>query len=946
MNLQEKIGQLIIWELKAPDSTMMQTVYEQIKRGRLGGVIIEGLNIKQFISSVDTCRFLAKLPMFIGTSEKVSMHNQFTGLARMPFPVTLAALDSPEIETMLESHYLKQCKTLGINLTLKPTLRIDNPNIYGFDPLIASGNWARISERAESAFLQFQDSRILTILDAYDKTALIENDTLRDSLFADYLTLTKQGLEGMLITNEVFKNDTISKLPPRYLKRYLYEKLSFHGLMVARLGNNESPAQKIFHGTDLFITEDAPRVFYSVVKLMERGKLSERDLDRKVRQILLAKSWIKGGKFPPKEIPAQSLVYPDTTSKLALQDTLLVNTNQDSISESPIIRVVTDYFTNESWDILSQRIFENSVALVNDKQSIIPASNAIGEHIFVYEYSQDSLQDFETMLGSFAPYKLTRINTGQTFSLPPVEFGQPVSQPLFLIVLDALQLDTASNRLFLDNLHKLASGFRVVLINFGDPANLSLFPEKAAAIHAFERNKYTENHIAQLIFGGASASGKLPRGLCPAYADGTAISRPAVRLGYTLPEFAGIKSSALSGIQAIAKSSISNGVFPGCQIVLVKDGRIIFSKTFGYHTYEKTRSVRKTDIYDIASITKAVVTSLAIMQMKDRGSLEIENRISNYISELKGRSNGSLTVKELLMHTSGLPPQMPLYGFLRSDAVPKRGCNTFFCRKWKESYSVRVSENVFFKQNLKDTIWNRVYRMPEPRKSRYRYSDINFFLLQKIVERLASTTLDSYAKKKIFNPLGLYYSTFNPITRFPKEAIVPTENDRKWRKNLIHGFVHDPAAALMGGVGGNAGLFSNAENIAVVFQMLLNEGSYGGQSFLNPEIVQDFITRRKSNNRGLGFDMPGNKRYPAYSRLASRATFGHTGFTGTCVWADPANQSVFVFLSNRVFPSSSNGKIFTQAIRSRMHTLFYEACNTYNFELPELEQVGEQIAVN
>jgi CubicO group peptidase (beta-lactamase class C family) len=414
-------------------------------------------------------------------------------------------------------------------------------------------------------------------------------------------------------------------------------------------------------------------------------------------------------------------------------------------------------------------------------------------------------------------------------------------------------------------------------------------------------------------------------------------------MGYSAPEEVGISSERLVGINAIAETAVDKGVFPGCQIVVAKEGKVIFSKSFGSHTYSKKKPVKNTDLYDIASVTKIAATTLSVMKLSETGKVSLKGEVGDYLLLNENATVKKIEIRDLLLHRSGLQAQMPIARYLSWRNVPSKGCNKFFCRKFQKGFGVQVANGLFLESSQPDSIWSKVYRLPVFSRKNYVYSDVNFFLLQKVVETISQKTLDDYVFENFYLPLGLRRTAFHPLEKYGTAEIVPTENDRIWRKTLVHGFVHDPSAALMGGVGGSAGVFASAEDLAVLFQMLLNGGSYGGIQYLKPETVETFTSSPAGNFRALGFDKPVNRRYPTYSPAISSTAFGHTGFTGTCIWADPKNNVVYVFLSNRVHPTSTNSKIFTEGVRGRIHDIVYDAFDTFQIELPELNLQAETV---
>jgi CubicO group peptidase (beta-lactamase class C family) len=490
-------------------------------------------------------------------------------------------------------------------------------------------------------------------------------------------------------------------------------------------------------------------------------------------------------------------------------------------------------------------------------------------------------------------------------------------------------------------INSLACEGAVVVVHFGSAAHLPLLDPSVAIIQAFERNKTTERYCAQLLFGGDRPSGVLPVDLGVNMRQGTGLHPSAVRLGYTDPRDAGIKPEKLVGIHAVVSAAIDRGVFPACQVLVARKGKVVFSEGFGHHTYDSKRwpLVRTDDLFDIASITKVGATALAMMRLVDDRKVDLSARLGIFLPEVAKRPVGNIKVRDLLLHNSGLQAQMPIGKLYNYRNVPIRGCNGYFCRTRRGAYQVKVADGLYMRQDFRDSILRRVYRLPVY-KQRFRYSDVNYFLLQQLVEKKSGLGLDAFLARELYGPLGLRHLRFRPLEAHPRSRVLPTEQDKRWRKTLVHGYPHDPAAALMGGVGGNAGLFSNAEDLAVLCQLLLNRGTYGGRQYFRPETVSGFTNASYGNHRGLGFDTPVQRKYPSYSRHAARNSFGHTGFTGTCFWVDPKEELIYIFLSNRVHPNAQNTKIFTEATRSRVHEIVYDALDTYELSLPKLpEQV-------
>jgi CubicO group peptidase (beta-lactamase class C family) len=358
-----------------------------------------------------------------------------------------------------------------------------------------------------------------------------------------------------------------------------------------------------------------------------------------------------------------------------------------------------------------------------------------------------------------------------------------------------------------------------------------------------------------------------------------------------------------------------------------KDGKVFYQKSFGYHTYDETDTVKNTDLYDLASVTKIAATTLAVMKLYEDGKIDLDMELVDFLPFTRGTDKADLTIRDMMAHRAGLLAWMPFYKNVMINGHPD---STIFSKICSKIYPYRVAENLYIQRDYPFVIYDSIVASPLLKSGEYIYSDLGFYLLKRIVENASNRPFDSYICENFYAPLSLYALGYNPRERFKLEDIVPTENDTIFRHQLIHGDVHDPGAAMLGGIAGHAGLFSNANDLLVVMQMLLQYGWYNGKQYLDSTTIVEF-TRQQfpslRNRRGLGFDKPDpqyNDNGPA-CHSASLRSFGHTGFTGTYAWADPENGLVYIFLSNRVFPTASNTKLADRNIRTRIHQIFYDA---------------------
>jgi beta-N-acetylhexosaminidase len=406
----------------------------------------------------------------------------------------------------------------------------------------------------------------------------------------------------------------------------------------------------------------------------------------------------------------------------------------------------------------------------------------------------------------------------------------------------------------------------------------------------------------------------------------TGISTHVTRMEYVLPEQIGINSEKLKIIDSLALSGINKKAYPGCQIVFALDGKIFYDRSFGHPRYEDTVKVTEDDIYDLASITKVAATTLAIMKLFEEKKISLDEKLGTYLPELKGSNKEVLTIRDVMTHQAGLQAWIPFYLKTLRNGQPDPA---IYQHQQSETFPLRVAENLYLRKDYPDSVYRAIIDSPLRPTSDYKYSDLGFYLLRLIVEKLTGKPFEDYLSVSFYEPLGLTTTGFLPLRRFPLSRIMPTEQDTVFRKQLIRGDVHDPGAAMLGGVSGHAGLFSNATDLAVILQLFLNNGEYGGKQYFLPSTIKEFTRVQfpgKGNRRALGFDKPALKyTFSGPScKSASPESFGHSGFTGTYIWADPKNRLSYIFLSNRVYPDASNEKIVEMNIRTKIHQAMYD----------------------
>jgi len=464
-----------------------------------------------------------------------------------------------------------------------------------------------------------------------------------------------------------------------------------------------------------------------------------------------------------------------------------------------------------------------------------------------------------------------------------------------------------------------------ITLIFGNVLAAANFCEANTLIACHQDDNISRQVAADFLKGKINATGKLPVRVCN-YPAGYGIDVAAVEKPHPLEK----RILMAQTIDSIIADAIAQKAFPGCVVFAVKDGEIIYDKAYGNYTFDNSQPVTLESIYDLASVTKISATTVSVMKLYEEGKLSLKKKLGDYLPWVKGTDKAELEIDDILLHQAGL---VPFIAFYRETIDTATGIPSpqIYSEKAKPGFNIRVAENLYMRNDWQDTMTKRILQSPLGKRGRYVYSDNDFIFLGKIVEQITGMTLDQYVLKTFYSKIGMRSTGFKPRERFWKEgSIVPTEYEKHFRQQLIQGDVHDEGASMFGGVAGHAGLFSNAYDLAMLYQMLLNGGEFNGERFLKEETIKLFTAYHgKDSRRGYGFDKPekdnATRREPYPSELASLQTFGHTGFTGTCVWVDPKYNLVYIFLSNRVNPTRNNSLLSQLSVRGKIQDAIIEA---------------------
>lgn len=671
----------------------------------------------------------------------------------------------------------------------------------------------------------------------------------------------------------------------------------------------EVEAEALLAGNDvLLLPESLAAATAEIGRYLKDGRLSQAQLDASVKKVLLAKYRLGLHQYAPVEIKK---IREDLNTPAALA--------------------------------VKQVLIENALTMVRNRDDLVPLAGLAAGSVASLSIGASAKTPFQSRLDSYS--KMTHLQSSKEISSERRQelLGQLGKKEVVIVGLHGLSQKASDNFgissstvSFLKALNKMT---QVVVVVFGNPYSLSNFDEFEWLMAAYEDDKMVQDAAAQAIFGGIGLSGRLPITASARSAFNTGVpTKKNFRMGYSAPEAMGLSSDSLRYIAHIARRAIAARATPGCVVLVAKQGRIIYEEAFGHHTYDKKVPMQTDDVFDLASITKVAATTIAMMHLHDRGLVDIDGKLGDYLPELAGSNKADIVIRDLMAHRAGLQPWIPFYKqTLVTEGKKKkrrtRASYAFYQQQKKDTFVVPVADNLYLRQDFTDSIWQQIIRSPLSASRSYKYSDLGFYLLSRLVHQVSGQPLDAYAHEHFYAPMGLESALFNPRGKIADARIVPSENDRYWRGQELLGYVHDMGAAMLGGVSGHAGLFSNAQDLAVIMQMLLNDGSYGGRQYLQPATVAAFTTRYEGDTRrGIGFDMaecnPARKRNCA--RAVSKRAFGHVGFTGTAVWADPENDLIYVFLSNRTYPSMSNNKLNKMGTRPGVQSVVYRALSRHD----------------
>ncbi len=935
MTLDQKIGQLFIVQAYTDENEKADELLDMIEKYQVGGVIfMQGTAARQ-VNLTNQIQQASKIPLLITMDGEWGLGFRLKDGFKYPVQMALGAIEDDTLIYEMGKEIGQQMKRIGVHVNFAPVADVnnnpDNPVInyrsFGEDP-------EAVARKAWLYAQGMQDVGVLAVAkhfpghgdtetDSHLGLPVITHDTTRlDSVeLRPFKYLIKKGIGGIMTAHlQVRALEPNKKIPASLSQKIIKEKLigeyGYNGLIVTdgmnmsgvtdQFDSGKASVLALQAGNDMLeIVPNLPEAIEAIKKALQKGDLRESEIDWKCRKILALKSWLGLDSFKP---------------------------------------ISTDNLYNDlhqtQFQLTKRLLHEKSITVLKNKSDLIPLQKLDTLKIAVVSIGTNKETAFQRMAANYMDVDFFNLKEQAT----PAEISrlstELKSYNLLICGIHGMNL-SPSKQYGIDSsigefLQKNSSKKRIVAL-FGNPYALNLIPgieNTESLLVTYQGNTITQELAAQTIFGGVSSDGKLPVNVNSLFKlkDGVPVKKND-RLKYTIPEELGISSSYLEHrIDSLAELGIKEKAYPGCQVLIAIEGKVIFHKCYGFLTYDQVDSVRKDHIYDWASITKVTGPLPALIKLYGEHKFNPDIPFSVYWPPFRGTDKEKITSREILAHQS----RLPAYIIFWQNTIKSNGelSSSIFKNKPTNRFNVRISPHLYMKHDYSGKMFDEIRDAQLLPRARYTYSGLAFYLFPQIIKDLSGTDYETYLDRNFYQPLGASSVGFNPQKRFPLQRFVPTEYDDSFRHELMQGYVHDEGASMMGGVSGNAGLFGTANDLAKVAEMYLQNGYYGGEQVLDSASLAEFTRIQypgNENRRGLGFDKPyidnyKNKLKDAYPAVdSSPSSFGHSGFTGTFFWADPVNKSLFIFFSNRVYPTRNNSKLFDLNIRPAMHQVIYDS---------------------
>ncbi len=933
LSLKERIAQsMVIRTYSNRERAFYDSISRIIIKYNIGGLCFFQGDPQQQAQLTNYWQVLSKTPLLITIDAEWGLGMRLKDSWSFPKQMTLGAMTDNDLIYKMAYKIGEHCKSIGVQMNYAPVVDINsnpaNPVInfrsFGEDPQQVAAKGAAYIRGLQAAGVMacakhFPGHGDTDSDSHYTLPQLNHSRKVIDEIDLVPFRAAMAAHVGGIMTAHLFipaldaRKDMATSLSDKAIDSLMKQVMGFEGLAVTdaldmkgvtsahQIGEIEKMAY--LAGNDILLLPLAiDAAIKKIIKAIDNGEISREEVDARCRKILTYK-YITG----------------------------LNNFNYDDIVIDKIPALVNDA---ES-ELITRHIYEQAVTVVKNQNNLLPLQRLDTLRIASLAIGRSSVSAFQKTLALYAPVTHFQAGDAPTTAEISALKKQLSKYNLIIISLESPRLLPTKNYSVTQSALQLIAEIKslpshAVLDIFGNAYILKSFTENKgldAIVMSYENNDLVKEVSAQMLFGATGASGALPVTVTATFPAGTSfITKPLERLRYSIPEEVGINHQSLDTLDLLIEKAIRDKAFPGAQMLLAKDGVVFYNKSFGNQTYNNKQPINDDDLYDLASLTKILATTPAIMELSDEGLFDIDQPLSVYLPYLQGSNKSGMITRDVMTHQAKLQSWVPFYVNTIKDYKPDKNIYRY---KSETDYSTPVADQLFIQNTYRNVIFDTITTSKLLKTKEYKYSDLGFILLCDAIQKITATPMDVWIQNEFYKPMGMTTMGYLPLQRFDLKRIVPTENDTIFRKQVVHGYVHDPGAAMLGGVSGHAGLFSNANDVAKMMQMYLQKGFYGGHQYIKPGTMDEFTRQQfplDDNRRGIGFDKP----LPVYStkgpvcKGASAASFGHSGFTGTYAWADPDNQLVYVFLSNRVYPSASNTELTKSNLRTKLHQLAYD----------------------
>jgi beta-N-acetylhexosaminidase len=935
---EERIAQLMVIRAHSNlGADHVAKVTEDIKKYNVGALCffqggpVRQANLTNFYQSI------AKTPIMITIDGEWGLGMRLDSVNKFPFQLTLGSINDENLVYRMGLAVGEQCKRIGVHVNYAPVVDVNNnPN----NPVIGYRSFGEDKEKVSKYGIAYmkgmQDAGIMAcakhfpghgdvdVDSHYDLPVINKTMNQLDSMeLVPFRAIFNAGVGSVMIAhlyipsidNTTNKATSISKnnVTDLLRKKMGYEGLTFTDALemkgVAKFfpGGTISVEALIAGNDMLCLPASVPETIEAVKKAIDENRLSWQDIYSKTKKVLASKYQL-------------GLTQTQRVDINNLQNDINAKTDaiRYEVAEHSMTLLAEAKFTASRSDYATVPLQAYKMGNKSKSKSTKIAYVGIGL-MELSDFGKRLQKDFNADVFTFS-YKDGKEKAAEILKKVPkdgkydaiiIGVHNYANKPMDNFGISAAAID----------LYKQLNFIKTITLTFGNVLATKNFCDARTLVACYQDDNITQQAAADLLQGKIRPQGKLPVGVCKfKFGEGTVYAKPK-------PTKAEVKKN-LSIVDSIAQDGIARRAYPGCVVLAAYKGEIIYHKAFGNYEYGPSPAMTCESIFDVASVTKTSATTMAIMKLYEEGKIKLDGKLKDYLPWAKNSNKEDLKVEDILLHQAGL---VPFITFYKETIDPVSGAPYpyIYMSKPEKGYGVRVAENLYLRNDWHDTMLLRILKSPVGSK-KYVYSDNDFIFLGKIVEEVTGLSLDQYVQKTFYQKLGMYSTGFKPRERFGVDCIAPTESEKHFRQQTTRGDVHDEGASMFGGVAGHAGLFSNAYDLSLLYQMLLNGGKLNGVRYLKPETIQQFTAyNSKISRRGYGFDKPEKdnviRKEPYPSLSASPETFGHTGFTGTCVWVDPRHELVYIFLSNRVHPTRDNNKLGQLFIRGKIQDAIYRA---------------------